>query len=63
MARAGGGEKRVAAQAALEQARLQYARARSTTLAERETFANWLAARSGPRVGTCTVRRPSSVPR
>ena len=34
------------AQAALEQARLQYARARSTTLAERETFANWLVARS-----------------
>ncbi|HQQ69408.1 MAG TPA: serine endopeptidase, partial [Alicycliphilus sp.] len=34
------------AQAALEQARLQHARARSTTLAERETLANWLATRS-----------------
>ena len=34
------------AQAALEQARLRHARARSATQAERETLANWLAARS-----------------
>jgi predicted RNA-binding Zn-ribbon protein involved in translation (DUF1610 family) len=34
------------AQAALEQARLQRAKARSETQAERETFNNWLAARS-----------------
>ncbi len=34
------------AQSALEQARLQRAKARSETQAERETFANWLAARS-----------------
>lgn len=34
------------AQAALEQARLQHAKARSGTLAEREGFSNWLAARS-----------------
>ncbi len=34
------------AQAALEQARLQHARARSETEAARETFANWLATRS-----------------
>ncbi|MHA7599080.1 serine endopeptidase [Alicycliphilus sp. T452] len=34
------------AQAALEQARLQHAKARSETLAEREGFSNWLAARS-----------------
>lgn len=34
------------AQAALEQARLQHAKARSATEAEREGFANWLAARN-----------------
>lgn len=34
------------AQAALEQARLRHARARSATQAERETLANWLATRS-----------------
>ena len=33
------------AQTALEQARLQHAKARSETQAERETFSNWLAAR------------------
>ena len=34
------------AQTALEQARLQHSKARSETQAERETFANWLAART-----------------
>ena len=40
------GEAEQAAQAALEQARLQHAKARSDTQAERESYANWLAARS-----------------
>jgi len=42
----GGREAEQAARAALEQAQLQHARARSETLAEREGFANWLATRS-----------------
>ncbi len=42
----GAREAEQAAQAALEQAQLQHARARSETQAEREGYANWLAARS-----------------
>ncbi|MBS0293667.1 MAG: zinc ribbon domain-containing protein [Proteobacteria bacterium] len=41
-----GGEAEQAAQSALEQARLQHARARSQTQAEREGLGNWLATRS-----------------